>query len=73
MIFAAEVRPAPHMDNLVSIYKSMEVASGINIFVTQNAPSTKLSGDISVHTWGIQIMQNICWNQSAAIGLNNKL
>ncbi|OVA13240.1 BRCT domain [Macleaya cordata] len=39
-----EVRPAPHMDNLVSIYKSMEVASGINIFVTQNAQSTKESG-----------------------------
>ncbi|XP_059438503.1 protein BREAST CANCER SUSCEPTIBILITY 1 homolog isoform X2 [Corylus avellana] len=38
-----EVRPAPHMDNLVSVYKSMEVASGINIFVTQNAPSTKFS------------------------------
>ncbi|KAL6282708.1 hypothetical protein ACE6H2_013637 [Prunus campanulata] len=38
-----EIRPAPHMDNLVSIYKSMEVASGINIFVTQNAPSTKSS------------------------------
>ncbi|KAM4112341.1 hypothetical protein ACJW30_05G133100 [Castanea mollissima] len=38
-----EVRPAPHMDNLVSIYKSMEAASGINIFVTQNAPSNKLS------------------------------
>ncbi|XP_068657389.1 protein BREAST CANCER SUSCEPTIBILITY 1 homolog [Aristolochia californica] len=29
-----EVRPAPHMDNLVSIYKSMEIASGVNIFVT---------------------------------------
>ncbi|KAE7996126.1 hypothetical protein FH972_000874 [Carpinus fangiana] len=38
-----EVRPAPHMDNLVSVYKSMEIASGINIFVTQNAPSTKFS------------------------------
>ncbi|KAJ9691113.1 hypothetical protein PVL29_013335 [Vitis rotundifolia] len=38
-----EVRPVPHMDSLVSIYKSMEAASGINIFVTQNAPSTKLS------------------------------
>ncbi|KAB2096835.1 hypothetical protein ES319_A01G131400v1 [Gossypium barbadense] len=33
-----EVRPAPHMDNLVSIYKSMEVASGFNIFVTQDVP-----------------------------------
>ncbi|TKY71943.1 BREAST CANCER SUSCEPTIBILITY 1-like [Spatholobus suberectus] len=38
-----EVRPAPHMDNLVSIYKNMEAASGINIFVTQNVPVTKLS------------------------------
>ncbi|PON71644.1 BRCA1-associated [Parasponia andersonii] len=38
-----EVRPVPHMDNLVSIYKSMEIASGLNIFITQNAPSTKLS------------------------------
>ncbi|KAK7412555.1 hypothetical protein VNO78_04019 [Psophocarpus tetragonolobus] len=38
-----EVRPAPHMDNLVSIYKNMEAASGINIFVTQNAPVTNLS------------------------------
>ncbi|KAJ7969043.1 protein BREAST CANCER SUSCEPTIBILITY 1-like [Quillaja saponaria] len=38
-----EVRPAPHMDNLVSIYKNMEVASGINIFVTQNVPSTKVA------------------------------
>ncbi|KAK2996344.1 hypothetical protein RJ639_026587 [Escallonia herrerae] len=39
-----EVRPAPHMDNLVTIYKSMEAASGLNIFVTQAAPSTKLPG-----------------------------
>ncbi|ESW19932.1 hypothetical protein PHAVU_006G167200 [Phaseolus vulgaris] len=38
-----EVRPAPHMDNLVSIYKNMEVASGINIFVTQNVSQGKLS------------------------------
>ncbi|KAF3450350.1 hypothetical protein FNV43_RR06430 [Rhamnella rubrinervis] len=38
-----EVRPAPHMDSLVSIYKSMEIASGINIFVTQNAPPAKIS------------------------------
>ncbi|KAK6150115.1 hypothetical protein DH2020_017640 [Rehmannia glutinosa] len=40
-----EIRPAPHMDNLVSVYKSMEVASGINIFVTQTAATTKLSGE----------------------------
>ncbi|GMH01450.1 hypothetical protein Nepgr_003289 [Nepenthes gracilis] len=38
-----EVRPAPHMDNLVTIYKGMEVDSGISIFVTQNVPSIKLS------------------------------
>ncbi|KAL5977413.1 hypothetical protein ACLOJK_021759 [Asimina triloba] len=38
-----EVRSAPHMDNLVSIYKNMEAASGIDIFVTQIAPSTKRS------------------------------
>ncbi|XP_038721752.1 protein BREAST CANCER SUSCEPTIBILITY 1 homolog [Tripterygium wilfordii] len=40
-----EIRAASHMDNLVSIYKSMEVASGINIFVTQNAPPTRLSDE----------------------------
>ncbi|KAJ4824240.1 hypothetical protein Tsubulata_018061 [Turnera subulata] len=40
-----EIRAAPHMDNLVSIYKSMELASGFNIFVTQNATSTKLPGE----------------------------
>ncbi|CAO2823376.1 unnamed protein product [Amaranthus hypochondriacus] len=38
-----EIRPAPHMDNLVNIYKSMEVASGLNLFVSQNGPSTKLA------------------------------
>lgn len=43
---AAEVRAAPHMDNLVSIYKSMELASGINIFATQNAPSAGKPGNI---------------------------
>ncbi|XP_027338663.1 protein BREAST CANCER SUSCEPTIBILITY 1 homolog [Abrus precatorius] len=40
-----EVRPAPHMDNLVSIYKNMETASGISLFVTQNVPVTKLSDE----------------------------
>ncbi|XP_010275915.1 PREDICTED: protein BREAST CANCER SUSCEPTIBILITY 1 homolog [Nelumbo nucifera] len=38
-----EIRPAPNMDSLVSIYKSMEIASGMNIFVTQAVPSTKAS------------------------------
>ncbi|XVE94250.1 hypothetical protein REPUB_Repub01dG0265400 [Reevesia pubescens] len=40
-----EVRPAPHMDNLVSIYKSMEIASGFNIFVTQNPARDKSADD----------------------------
>ncbi|KAK7331405.1 hypothetical protein VNO77_25629 [Canavalia gladiata] len=40
-----EVRPAPHMDSLVSIYKSMETASGISMFVTQNVPVPKLSDE----------------------------
>ncbi|CAK9187563.1 unnamed protein product [Ilex paraguariensis] len=44
------------MDNLVCIYKSMEVASGVNIFVTQTAPSTKLSdmqAELFPHTFTI--------------------
>ncbi|XP_057763935.1 protein BREAST CANCER SUSCEPTIBILITY 1 homolog [Salvia miltiorrhiza] len=40
-----EIRPAPHMDNLVSVYKSMEVASGVSIFVTQTEASTGPSGN----------------------------
>ncbi|KAG7542072.1 Zinc finger RING-type [Arabidopsis thaliana x Arabidopsis arenosa] len=34
-----EIRGAPHMDSLVSIYKNMEDASGVNLFVSQNNPS----------------------------------
>lgn len=37
----SEIRAAPHMDNLVSIYKTMELASGVNIFTSQVAPPTK--------------------------------
>ncbi|WZY69066.1 hypothetical protein YC2023_001306 [Brassica napus] len=47
-----EIRGAPHMDSLVSIYKNMEVASGVNIFVSQNKPSPsekeKHVGDASI-------------------------
>lgn len=42
--FVVEVRPTPHMDNLVSIYKGMEVAAGVNIFTTQIGPMVKKSG-----------------------------
>ncbi|KAI3709979.1 hypothetical protein L2E82_39751 [Cichorium intybus] len=35
-----EIRPAPHMDTLVNIYKSMEVSSGVNILVTQSEHQT---------------------------------
>lgn len=38
-----EVRPTPHMDNLVSIYKGMEVAAGVNIFTTQIGHMVKKS------------------------------
>lgn len=34
-----EIRLAPHMDSLVSIYKNMEMSAGINLFVSQSSPS----------------------------------
>ncbi|KAG5590649.1 hypothetical protein H5410_041163 [Solanum commersonii] len=40
-----EIRPALHMDNLVSIYKNMEIASGVDMFLTQSNPSSKLPGE----------------------------
>ncbi|KAF8096142.1 hypothetical protein N665_0317s0048 [Sinapis alba] len=47
-----EIRGAPHMDSLVSIYKNMEDASGVNMFVSQNNPSPsdkeKHVGDSSI-------------------------
>lgn len=33
------------MDNLVNIYKSMEIASGANIFISPSVPPKKLSGN----------------------------
>ena len=44
--FVAEVRPAPHMDNLVSIYKGMEAAAGVDICTTQIGPMVKKSGTL---------------------------
>uniref|UniRef100_A0A0E0PPV2 RING-type E3 ubiquitin transferase BRCA1 n=1 Tax=Oryza rufipogon TaxID=4529 RepID=A0A0E0PPV2_ORYRU len=38
-----EMRLAPHMDNLVSIFKSMEAAAGTNVVSTQEAPVVKLA------------------------------
>ncbi|CAN7109352.1 unnamed protein product [Brassica rapa subsp. narinosa] len=47
-----EIRGAPHMDSLVSIYKNMEDASGVHMFVSQNIPSPsekeKHVGDASI-------------------------
>lgn len=43
-----ELRAAPHMDSLVSIYKSMEAASGVNIFLTQTAATNKPNEENSV-------------------------
>ncbi|XP_064970451.1 protein BREAST CANCER SUSCEPTIBILITY 1 homolog isoform X1 [Musa acuminata AAA Group] len=42
-----EVRAAPHMDNLVSIFKSMEDMAGTNIFSTQIGPQN--SGNQEEH------------------------
>ncbi|KAF6139512.1 hypothetical protein GIB67_015469 [Kingdonia uniflora] len=50
-----EVRSAPNMDNLVSIYKSLEVASGINIFITQSASAKMPDGQNNVEGGGISI------------------
>ncbi|KAF3534555.1 hypothetical protein DY000_02037613 [Brassica cretica] len=47
-----EIRGAPHMDSLVSIYKNMEDASGVHMFVSLNIPSPsekeKHVGDASI-------------------------
>ncbi|KAG2244583.1 hypothetical protein Bca4012_023493 [Brassica carinata] len=47
-----EIRGVPHMDSLVSIYKNMEDASGVSMFVSQNNPSPsekeKHVGDASI-------------------------
>jgi BRCA1-associated RING domain protein 1 len=42
----SEVRLAPQIDSLVTIYKNMEAASGINLFGTQNPPATKSLGSM---------------------------
>ncbi|KAG8086067.1 hypothetical protein GUJ93_ZPchr0010g9177 [Zizania palustris] len=38
-----EIRPAPHMDNLVSIFKTMEAATGTNVVSTQVTPAVKVA------------------------------
>ncbi|CAI9262898.1 unnamed protein product [Lactuca saligna] len=38
MMGFGEIRPAPNMDTLVKIYKSMEVSSRVNILITQTEP-----------------------------------
>lgn len=43
-LLPVEIRPAPHMDNLVSVFKSMEVAAGTSIVATPLAPSPKVAG-----------------------------
>nr|GMD09240.1 protein BREAST CANCER SUSCEPTIBILITY 1 homolog [Ipomoea batatas] len=62
-----EIRPAPQMDNLVSIYKSLEAASGVNIFVTQTETSTKIAGEenkSASKTFGIEENDNIAMQTS---------
>jgi hypothetical protein len=40
-----EIRPAPHMDNLVAVFKSMEAAAGTSVVSTQLAPAPKVAGN----------------------------
>ena len=39
---AAEIRPAPHMDNVVNIYKSMKTASRTPVSITKDDSTGKL-------------------------------
>eukprot|EP01018_Ginkgo_biloba_P030478 Gb_00493 [translate_table: standard] len=41
-----EVRLAPHMDSLVNIYRNMELAAGINLFVSQPIAAADSTGNI---------------------------
>ncbi|XP_010537742.1 PREDICTED: protein BREAST CANCER SUSCEPTIBILITY 1 homolog [Tarenaya hassleriana] len=70
-----DIRAAPHMDSLVGIYKSMEVASGVNIFVSQNIPSSKNSSDKEKHAgtdskYSQKVTNEIC--QVASKGRTSK-
>ncbi|KAL0442475.1 UNVERIFIED_CONTAM: protein BREAST CANCER SUSCEPTIBILITY 1 [Sesamum latifolium] len=67
-----EIRPAPHMDNLVSVYKSMEVASGVNIFVTQNGACTKRSGEDDQTGVNLFEVQNNRQNQVESLDSANQ-
>ncbi|KAL0398289.1 UNVERIFIED_CONTAM: protein BREAST CANCER SUSCEPTIBILITY 1 [Sesamum radiatum] len=67
-----EIRPAPHMDNLVSVYKSMEVASGVNIFVTQIGACTKLSGEDDQTGVNLFEVQNNCRNHVEGLDSANQ-
>ena len=44
-LLLAEIRPAPHMDNLVSVFKSMEAAAGTSVVSTQLTPAPKVAGN----------------------------
>ncbi|XP_073146380.1 protein BREAST CANCER SUSCEPTIBILITY 1 homolog isoform X2 [Henckelia pumila] len=62
-----EIRPAPHMDNLVSVYRSMEVAMGVNIFITQTATSTKISAKDNQTGANTCVLQDEGQSQSEAL------
>jgi len=44
-LLLVEIRPAPHMDNLVAVFKSMEAAAGTSVVSTQLAPAPKVAGN----------------------------
>ncbi|GAA0150225.1 hypothetical protein LIER_43089 [Lithospermum erythrorhizon] len=52
-----EIRPAPHIDNLVAIYKNMEVVSGVNMFISHTGPRTQSKtcmGNLYVDVWQVR-------------------
>ncbi|KAH6825657.1 hypothetical protein C2S53_017629 [Perilla frutescens var. hirtella] len=67
-----EIRPAPHMDNLVSVYRSMEVASGVSIFVTQTEVSTKPSGENNQTGVNVHDVQNNGQKEVETAGIGNQ-
>jgi hypothetical protein len=47
LVLLAEIRPSPHMDNLVSILKGMEAAAGTNVVSTQVTSVVEVAGNFA--------------------------
>jgi hypothetical protein len=47
LVLLVEIRPSPHMDNLVSILKGMEAAAGTNVVSTQVTSAVEVAGNFT--------------------------